>query len=256
MKQLVTISLSIGFGFVLAILVLEFRPVANGGPAVNCATKNGDVNADGKLDLTDAITILGNLFLGSPTDLAPICTPAGAPKGLPATGQTSCYNFDQNQGIWVEAHCLEADCTGQDGSFSLGCPMDGRFIDNNDGTVTDTCTGLMWQKDTADVSESFADTLAWCDALSYCEGLNFAGNSDWRLPNVHELQSIVDYGRFGPSIDPVFNALPEFYWTSTTDADTPDNGWGIGFNVGYVGVRVKTGDPDFSFNYVRAVRGP
>ena len=45
-----------------------------------------------------------------------------------------------------------ATCPGQDGFYQTGCAPDHRFVDNGDGTVTDNCTGLMWQKDTADVN--------------------------------------------------------------------------------------------------------
>jgi hypothetical protein len=40
-----------------------------------------------------------------------------------------------------------------------------------------------------------SDRVAWCAALSYCEGLTLAGSDDWRLPNVRELESLIDYGR-------------------------------------------------------------
>ncbi len=257
MKRLPRIFLSIAVGLVLGVLILGTRPVAIADAAEACVAKNGDVNADGRVDLSDPITTLGYLFLGNPTSLAPLCAPTEASSSPPATGQTTCSNFVD--GLWVEVPCGEAACPGQDGSYATGCPIDGtdgsgRFLDNDDGTVTDTCTGLMWQKDTADVDEIFADTLAWCEALEYCEDLSFADYEDWRLPNVRELQSIVDYGTFNPAIDPIFGALSEFYWTSTTYADAPDDAWGVGFNVGYVGIRVKTGDFDFSFNYIRAVR--
>jgi hypothetical protein len=253
MKKLLTISLSVAVGFLFALLVLEPRPRTAIG-AEKCSARNGDVNADGNLDLSDAITIIGHLFLGTPTTLAPLCAQPGAPSPLPATGQNTCSKFDPDQSRWVEVVCTEATCFGQDGFYFQGCPPDGRFVDNNDGTVTDNCTGLMWQKDTADVSDLFADTLNWCDALVYCEDLSFAGHNDWRLPNVRELQSIVDYGRANQAIDPVFTALPEFYWSSSSYVDTHDDAWGIGFHVGYVGIRPKEGDADFSFNYVRAVR--
>ncbi len=258
MRKLLAISISIVFGFVLAAIVLVPRPVAIGGGADQCAVKNGDVNADGEVDMSDAISILGNLFLGNPTELAPPCAPT---LGLTATGQTACWNFDVNQGLVVEVPCGEAACPGQDGSSARGCPMENRFVDNGDGTVTDTCTGLLWQQDTADVNEDgqivpLDDALIWCDALAYCENLSFARHNDWRLPNVRELQSIVDYGRFNQAIDPKFGALSEFYWSSTSYADAPDDAWGIGFNVGGVYIRPKLGDFDFSFNYVRAVRGP
>ncbi len=262
MKKLLTLLLSAAAGSILTVLVMSPRPVASGGVAENCTAKNGDVNADGKTDLSDAVTILGNLFLGSPTALVPLCAPPAASSGPPATGQTDCWSFDGDQGLWVEVPCGEATCAGQDGFYMTGCPTEGRFVDNDDGTVTDTCTGLMWQKDTADVNDDGqidfpGDTLPWCDALSYCENLSFAGHDDWRLPNARELQSIVDYGRSNPAIDPVFGALLEFYWSSTSYAETANDAWGVGFHVGYVGIRVKLGDFEFSFNYVRAVRsGP
>ena len=100
-----------------------------------------------------------------------------------------------------------------------------QFQDNGDGTVIDLATGLMWQQ--ADDGE----TRNWEDALSYAENLSLAGHDDWRLPNAHELQSIVDYQRSiqstgSPAIDPVFsctqitdeggNANYGFYWTGTT----------------------------------------
>ncbi len=254
MKKLTPIMLSIAVGFALGVLAMELRSGAIAGAAVECAAKNGDVNADGKVDLSDPIATLGYLFLGSPTELPPLCAPPAARGDLPATAQTTCSNFVD--GLWVEVPCVDAVCPGQDGIYVRGCPAEGRFVDNEDGTVTDSCTGLMWQQDTADVDELFADTLAWCEALEYCERLNFAGHEDWRLPNIRELQSIVDYGRKEPAIDPVFGALPQYYWSSTTNVDTSNDAWGVGFNVGYVGVRPKTGDLDFSFNFIRAVRGP
>jgi hypothetical protein len=63
------------------------------------------------------------------------------------------------------------------------------FVDNSDGTVTDTSTGLMWQQATA------SGTYTWEQALTYCENLTLpaGGYSDWRMPNRNELQSIVDY---------------------------------------------------------------
>ena len=94
--------------------------------------------------------------------------------------------------------------------------------------MTDTCTDLMWQKET-EVGTN------WCGALAYCESLDFAGQDDWRLPNVRELQSIVDYQLFTPSIDPVFDAAGQsLYWSSTSVADDPDTAWGVSFAVGGV----------------------
>ena len=100
------------------------------------------------------------------------------------------------------------------------------FHENGDGTVTDRATGLMWQK--ADSGKG----LNWEQALAYAQKLKLAGNSDWRLPNAKELQSIVDYTRapvetHSAAISPLFQVSKlsdgdyPFFWTSTTHLDGP-----------------------------------
>jgi len=128
---------------------------------------------------------------------------------------------------------------GQCGGF-------GNFIDNEDGTVTDTETGLMWQKDTA------PGIYSWEQALAYADTLPLAGYDDWHLPNRNELQSIVEYSRHNPSIDPIFaSTVPSYYWSSTTYAYYPGLAWYVRFSDGCVDV-----DPKSSYGYcVRAVRG-
>ncbi len=102
------------------------------------------------------------------------------------------------------------------------------FVDNGDGTISDLATGLMWQMADDGI------TRDWEDALGYAEDLTLAGYDDWRLPNVKELQSIVDYSRSlqttnSPAIDDLFvlseiqdpdgDANYGFYWSSTTHQD-------------------------------------
>jgi hypothetical protein len=67
--------------------------------------------------------------------------------GLPATGQTTCYDD-----LGAEIPCDDPRFPGQDGFHQAGCRPEDRFIDHGDGTVTDLCTGLMWQQDTADTN--------------------------------------------------------------------------------------------------------
>ncbi len=103
------------------------------------------------------------------------------------------------------------------------------FSDNSNGTITDEATGLMWQQ--ADSGAGYT----WEQALAYAEALDFAGHDDWRLPNVKELQSILDYTRSPAThgtaaIDPLFTCSAiidegggsdfPFYWSGTTHADT------------------------------------
>lgn len=108
-----------------------------------------------------------------------------------------------------------------------------QFTANGDGTVSDSATGLMWLQ-----ADSGA-AMTWEQALAWAEGLTTAGHSDWRLPNIKELQSLADYTRApspttataattGPAIDPVFSltnigtaASPDYpyVWSGTTHVE-------------------------------------
>lgn len=157
-----------------------------------------------------------------------------------------------------------------------GCPA--RFVDNNDGTISDNWTGLMWEKKSDDGSVHdwdnrytwstdrpwSPDGTAFTEFLTGLNGQTFAGYTDWRLPTIHELETLRDLERSEPAIDPVFhnNCTPgctvtecsctasNFYWAATTEADGPSNAWVVGFFVGGVGANGKTGS-----KHVRAVRG-
>jgi hypothetical protein len=119
-----------------------------------------------------------------------------------------------------------------------------RFINNGDGTVTDISTGLMWQQETA-------GTMVWGPAITYCEDLSLAGYDDWRLPNINELQSLVDYSKTSPAIDTSLfpDTVCSNYWSSTTDAYI-HYVWRVDFNYGYI----FNDDKSRSYD-VRAVRG-
>jgi len=119
------------------------------------------------------------------------------------------------------------------------------FVDNGNGTVTDTSTGLMWQKATA------PGTYTWKEALSYCEGLTLAGFNNWRLPTIKELRSIVDYDRTGSAINTSYfpDTLSYNYWSSTTYSSTSE-AWTIYFSYGNASYRNKSRS-----YYVHAVRG-
>ena len=108
------------------------------------------------------------------------------------------------------------------------------YVNNNDGTVTDLDTGLMWTQ-----VPSSAQT--WANALTYAEGLTTAGYSDWRLPNVKELQSLQDIPRATASAvttNPCINRVlfpavtGTAYWSSTSvKTGTPTQAWLVDFGV-------------------------
>ncbi len=99
----------------------------------------------------------------------------------------------------------------------------------SNGTVTDNVTGLMWQQEDDDIGRT------WEEALTYCESLPLAGYSNWRLPNIKELRSIVDNTAYEPAIDSNYFPNTDWsYWSSTTAADSSEDAWYVGFSNGYV----------------------
>jgi arylsulfatase A-like enzyme len=147
---------------------------------------------------------------------------------------------------------------GQDSTFYVMCTRGnedyGRneFVANDDGTVTDRATDLMWALDDSMTGLNWDEALAWIEQLNKA---NHLGYSDWKLPNAKELHSLLDYGRSpdtsdSAALDPEFNATGivneageadyPAYWTSTTHlnqaANPGANGVYISFGraMGYV----------------------
>jgi hypothetical protein len=102
---------------------------------------------------------------------------------LPQTGQTKCYDS-----AGVEFHCTG---TGQDGEIRAGVQWpEPRFTVGTGAEsdcITDNLTGLMWPK-----NGNLAGKLNWDDAIDYANNLTLCGYSDWRLPNINELESLLN----------------------------------------------------------------
>jgi hypothetical protein len=111
-----------------------------------------------------------------------------------------------------------------------GNPQYGKndFHDNGDGTVTDLATGLTWTKADSLKPMNWQQSLAWVETMNAAKHL---GHDDWRMPDIKELQSIVDYTRSpdtsdSPAIDPILSCStitnesgkPDYpcYWSGTT----------------------------------------
>jgi hypothetical protein len=143
--------------------------------------------------------------------------------------------------------------TDDDGSLRKGVlwPTP-RFVDNGDGTVSDNLTGLIWEK-----SPDTGMKKLWSDAISYANNLSLAGHSDWRLPNLYELESLRNaaeqrthtrLNQEGFDIQ-VADWTPSF-WTSTTFGG--DLGRAFIVDLGYGGI--YTASKPATSLYVIAVR--
>jgi len=146
---------------------------------------------------------------------------------LPATGQTFSH------------------ATGDDGDLRKGGPWPSpRFIDNNNQTLTDNLTGLVWSKNTlapGPAACSPGGVKTWSGALAHITCLNsnsYLGFTDWRLPNRKELSSLTNLGQNNASWLTLagFTNLQgsALYWSSTTVAGSPLNAWSLLPNTGNV----------------------
>lgn len=111
-----------------------------------------------------------------------------------------------------------------------------QFTTLGNSTVKDNLTGLIWQE------VPNTDSLTWENALVYAENLVFAGNSDWRLPNIKELQSINDERIISPSVSPAYFKTigVKNYWSSTTLPNQTTRAWYLSTQFGITTYELKT----------------
>lgn len=173
---------------------------------------------------------------------------AGTRPYLPLlkTGQTTCFSI---VGPFGSCTCGTENCpVGQDGYYQMGVPaISPRFTDNDNGTVTDNMTGLIWLKNANCQGTEFGSD--WFTAIANVAELNATGEmigtdsvrrgcgdtsnggfhqTDWRLPNLREMHSLIDYQTDQPSLPrpyPFTNVYNRWYWTSTTHATYNGNAW-------------------------------
>ncbi len=185
---------------------------------------------------------------------------------LPDTNQRDCYEVDSNNvmtcwGNPGEPECAIIEGCGQDAQYGwdLTHGPDERFgvldpAGTGEEVVMDWVTGLQWRR-------THTSEYHWEDARDWCLGLVYAGYDDWRLPDRHELFSLVDFGRTAsPAIDiDAFPGTPvEKFWTGTEDVCPDpfnnDKVWVVNFVV-CSGVVSEDKDSMMSWHHVRCVRG-
>lgn len=145
----------------------------------------------------------------------------GSDVGNNSYGGTT-YGVPETNNTLATARCV----TGTDASTNT-------FTDNFNSTVTDSSTGLIWQQ-----TPSFSGI--WSGAINYCNTLSLGGKT-WRLPNINELGSIVNYSN-DPPINATFfpNTQKSYWWTSTTAAHDSTRAWSFYFADGQTGYNSKT----------------
>lgn len=154
---------------------------------------------------------------------------------VPKTGQTTSY------------------VANDDGGYQKGAPLPNpRFTVGASGDatncVTDNLTGLVWAR-----NANIAGTMNWANAITYCEGLNYGGQTDWRLPNRKELDSLTDLARINPALTtghPFTGVQSDYYWSSSTYVALTSYAWDVTLADGDVSNSAKT-----SVDYVWPVRG-
>jgi len=231
-------------------------------PAFNLQDIDSDLTADN--------IKRGTVMFGLEGGYVPLSRPNGVAK---TTGEANlkCVDLMHNH---LLSSCEGNIYEGQDAKEKAGIPWPvPRFVDNPDGTVTDNLTGLIWLKNANCVITYSSDinpvlhTKTWAPSLKFINhlGTGQCGLTDgsiareWRLPNIKELQSLVDYGRVGPALPaghPFTGFQSAFYWSSTTGFPSSFEAWGLDFNTGKTMTQRKWEEAAAVTGYILPVRGP
>jgi len=170
--------------------------------------------------------------------------------------------------------------TGEDSDIESTQP---NFTDNSNGTITDNITKLLWTKCSAsdnqniDTTSDCSSTIGlynWSEAKNFCENLDYANRTDWRLPTISELFSLVNFNSDGSkaSIDTDYfpntehvdctTTQNEMIWIiictgfdgirylSSTEFKNSETAWGIHFEDGHTNLTAKENN-----GYVRCIAG-
>lgn len=177
------------------------------------------------------------MFYGNKTQDCFVWPVRGASSLLPETGQHSCYS--------ELGAVLEENDPLQDGGAATGIVWPSpRFLVRDDA-VLDRLTGLEWLRN-ASLADEIVSWSAALDLVGKLNEKNASPDRQWRLPNVNELESLVDCAHHSPALpaEHPFTSVRETYWSSTTSYFETDWAWAVYLVKGALGVGVKK-DPNF-----------
>lgn len=163
-----------------------------------------------------------------------IALPAAA-NPISKTGQLTCYDSTGT--------AISCTGTGQDAELKVGADWPSpRFRDNGNETVTDTLTSLTWPKDTATFGPGVCTpnvVKTWQEAIDFVKCLNtnqYLGSTNWHLPNISELNTLVHYGMSNTdwlTYHGGFRSISNSgYWSSTTDISDTKMAWAFSLQSG------------------------
>ncbi len=183
------------------------------------------------------------LILTLATSLLPLTWAQAAPADLPVTGQITCSD--------TAGAVIACAGTGQDGEHQAGVPWPTPHftVDGTGNCVIDNVTGLLW------VRSPEAITRTWLQALDFANDLELCGYTDWRMPNVNELESLVNSEAADPAAflnGEGFSGIQAgAYWSSTSYTNgSAGLAWSVNMNRGDVSFIPKAGN-----NYLWSVAG-
>ena len=147
-----------------------------------------------------------------------------------STGARACYD--------AEGRTIPCRGSLQDAALWIGASApEPRFAQTDEG-IADRLTGLLWYPE-PDLADRPTD---WDQALLQVRELNRSSSRTWHLPNINELESLVDASRHTPALprDHPFSRTEEVYWSSTTSGFERDWAYALYLHKGAVGVGHKT----------------
>ena len=231
MKKVFWFSATLCTGFLMATVFVGLLLSVRAGTEPQTASGNGDINGDSAIDISDAIALLTYIFRnGAPpvacADSPEIVGRVAALEDVTSTIASSLADIAAAitegpvMSPEVEAAILELRevvVTEHEGPCAVQVD---RYVDNLDGTVTDTCTELMWLQ----------NELPWEERIMFREVPSFepepfAGYDDWRIPSVDEFvafwrNNVGHVPTWSFPVDRVFGTITGNYWTSNVDENT------------------------------------